>query len=37
VSDFAITTRNFSGERVEGEINGGGPRLTIQTDRGKFG
>jgi hypothetical protein len=35
VSDFAITTRNLSGERVEGEINGGGPRLTIQTDRGK--
>jgi hypothetical protein len=35
VSDFAITTRSFSGERVEGEINGGGPRLTIQTDRGK--
>ena len=35
VSDFAITTRSFSGERIEGEINGGGPRLTIQTDRGK--
>src|SRR5262249_4957360 len=24
VSDFAITTRNFNGDRVEGEINGGG-------------
>jgi hypothetical protein len=35
VSDFSISTRNFSNERVEGEINGGGPRLTIQTDRGK--
>ncbi|MGE0129993.1 MAG: hypothetical protein AB7U82_18070 [Blastocatellales bacterium] len=35
VSDFAITTRSFNGERIEGEINGGGPRLTIQTDRGR--
>lgn len=34
-SDFAIASRNFSDDRVEGEINGGGPRLTIRTDRGK--
>lgn len=34
-SDFAINARNFSDDRVEGEINGGGPRLTIRTDRGK--
>lgn len=34
-SDFAINTRNFTDDRVEGEINGGGPRLTIRTDRGK--
>lgn len=34
-SDFAINARHFSDDRVEGEINGGGPRLTIRTDRGK--
>ena len=33
-SDFAISTRKF-GDRVEGDINGGGPRLSIHTDRGK--
>jgi hypothetical protein len=34
-SDFAISSSSFSDDRVEGEINGGGPRLTIRTDRGK--
>ena len=33
-SDFAISTRKF-GDRVEGDINGGGPKLLIHTDRGK--
>jgi len=33
-SEFAISTRKF-GDRVEGDINGGGPKLLIQTDRGK--
>ncbi|MBL8168893.1 MAG: hypothetical protein JNJ50_12095 [Acidobacteria bacterium] len=34
-SDFAIATRVLDDERIEGEINGGGPRLTIRNDRGK--
>lgn len=34
-SDFPITTNNFSEDRIEGSINGGGPRLAIQADRGK--
>ena len=34
-SDFAIATRTFSDDKVEGEINGGGPRVTIKSDRGK--
>jgi len=33
-SEFAISTRRF-GDRVEGDINGGGPKLLIHTDRGK--
>ena len=33
-SEFAISTRKF-GDRVEGDINGGGPKLLIHTDRGK--
>ena len=35
-SEFAISTRKF-GDRVEGDINGGGPKLLIHTDRGKVG
>jgi hypothetical protein len=34
-SDFPITTNNFSDDRIEGSINGGGPRLAIRADRGK--
>lgn len=34
-SDFPITTNNFSDDRIEGSINGGGPRLAIHADRGK--
>jgi len=32
-SDFPITTSNFSDDKIEGAINGGGPRLTLHTDR----
>ncbi len=32
-TDFGITTKNLGGNRIEGTINGGGPRLTIHTDR----
>jgi hypothetical protein len=32
-SDFPITTSNFSDDKLEGAINGGGPRLTLHTDR----
>lgn len=32
-TDFGITTKNLDGNRIEGTINGGGPRLTIHTDR----
>jgi hypothetical protein len=32
-SDFPITTSSFSDDRIEGSINGGGPRLTLRTDR----
>ncbi|MBS1812021.1 MAG: hypothetical protein JST84_27915 [Acidobacteria bacterium] len=34
-SDFPITTNSFSEDKLEGAINGGGPRLTLQTDRTK--
>jgi hypothetical protein len=34
-SDFAITMRTFRNDRIEGTINGGGPRLTINTERAK--
>ncbi|HEX4947052.1 MAG TPA: hypothetical protein VFZ34_10325 [Blastocatellia bacterium] len=34
-SDFPITTNNFNDDRIEGSINGGGPRLAIRADRGK--
>ncbi|MBL8205015.1 MAG: hypothetical protein JNM09_12355 [Blastocatellia bacterium] len=32
-SDFPITTSSFSDDKIEGAINGGGPRLTLHTDR----
>jgi hypothetical protein len=32
-TDFAITTQSFNRDVIEGTINGGGPRLTIQGDR----
>ena len=32
-SDFPITTSNFNEDKLEGSINGGGPRLTLHTDR----
>ncbi len=32
-TDFGITTKNLGGNRIEGTINGGGPRLVIHTDR----
>jgi hypothetical protein len=35
-SEFAISTRRF-GDRVEGDINGGGPKLLIHTDRARVG
>lgn len=38
-SDFGITTNNFQSNRderhIEGTINGGGPRLTIEGDRSR--
>jgi hypothetical protein len=34
-SDFAITSSTFSEDRVEGSINGGGPKLSIRSDRGQ--
>ena len=33
-TDFEMTVRRFGRERFEGEINGGGPRLTIKNYRG---
>ncbi|HEV8484561.1 MAG TPA: hypothetical protein VGV87_13550 [Blastocatellia bacterium] len=35
-SEFAISASKFR-DRVEGDINGGGPKLLIHTDRGKVG
>lgn len=32
-TDFAVTTRSFSKDKIEGTINGGGPLLTIRGDR----
>ena len=32
-SDFPITTNSFNDDKIEGAINGGGPRLTLHTDR----
>lgn len=34
-SDFPITTNGIRNDYFEGAINGGGPRLAIQTDRAK--
>ncbi len=33
-TDFAVATNNFDKDRVEGTINGGGPQLVVNTDRG---
>ena len=32
-SDFPFTANTFNEDKIEGTINGGGPRLTLQTDR----
>jgi hypothetical protein len=34
-SDFALTTRSFNKDLIEGTINGGGPRLAVEGDRSK--
>jgi hypothetical protein len=34
-SDFPVSTRTFGDDRIEGAINGGGPKVVIRTDRGK--
>lgn len=33
-TDFAVATSTFDKERIEGTINGGGPQLTVNADRG---
>jgi hypothetical protein len=33
-TDFAVTTNTFDKERIEGTINGGGPQLVVNADRG---
>jgi len=33
-TDFAVATNTFDKERIEGTINGGGPQLVVNTDRG---
>lgn len=35
-SDFQITTQTFRRNRIEGKINGGGPRLSLQGERTEF-
>lgn len=35
-SDFPITTNGINDDRIEGTINGGGPRLAIHSDRAKI-
>lgn len=35
-SDFQITARNFRRNKIEGVINGGGPRLHLQGERTEF-
>jgi hypothetical protein len=32
-SDFPLTTQSLNEDKIEGTINGGGPRLSLQTDR----
>jgi hypothetical protein len=34
-SDFPVTTSGRIGERIEGTINGGGPRLTLHSERAR--
>jgi hypothetical protein len=34
-TDFPLTTSTFGSGRIEGTINGGGPRLSIGTDRAR--
>jgi len=34
-SDFPVSMQTFGDDRVEGTINGGGPKVMIRTDRGK--
>jgi len=33
-TDFAVATNTFDKERIEGTINGGGPQLVVNSDRG---
>lgn len=33
-TDFAVATNTFDKERIEGTINGGGPQLVVNADRG---
>lgn len=35
-NDFAMTTRTTARDRIEGTINGGGPRLYLETKRGEI-
>lgn len=35
-TDFSITTNNFNDNKIEGAVNGGGPKLSIQSDRAKI-
>lgn len=35
-SDFPITTNGIYDDKIEGAVNGGGPRLAIQSDRAKI-
>jgi hypothetical protein len=32
-SDFPLSTRSFNNDQIEGAINGGGPRLSVEGDR----
>jgi hypothetical protein len=34
-SDFPITMRGRVGERIEGTVNGGGPRLALHSERAR--
>ena len=35
-TDFGLTVKTMSGKSFEGAINGGGPRFSIQADRGRI-